>query len=435
MGARSIHRAAAERLLSLTQYARTHSPYFARHLRRLAPVPALSDIPVSHKAVLMENFDDWLTDRSLCRADIQRFLDHSRGTPGLYREQYGVWCSSGSSGERGIFVQDHAALVTYDALLGYQFSASALALAYRAGFAGASARSALIAVTDGPFASVWNWQRWSKLNPWAKTRAFSIVRPIAELEAELNQYQPTFLASYPSMLTLLAEGQRAGRLHLAPLVLWSGGEHLSLPRQRAIEEAFACPVINEYGTSECLSIAFGCREGWLHVNEDWVILEAVDEHFEPVPPGTPSATTLLTNLANRVQPVIRYDLGDRITVRPDPCPCGSRLRALRVEGRTDEVLTFANRSGKPVSLAPMALTTLVEEQAGLALFQIEQRGVDQLVLRLDHSAPPDSVRRARAHLRRFLDLQQLTNVCVHVEHALLHPAARNGKLRQVIRGA
>ena len=67
-----------------------------------------------------------------------------------------------------------------------------------------------------------------------------------------------------------------------------------------------------------MGIAFDCRYGNLHLNADWVILEPVDAALRPVPPGTPSHSTLLTNLANRVQPILRYDIGDSVTMLPDP---------------------------------------------------------------------------------------------------------------------
>ena len=70
-----------------------------------------------------------------------------------------------------------------------------------------------------------------------------------------------------------------------------------------IERAFDCALINEYGSSECMSIAFSCSERALHVNSDWVILEPVDADYRPILPGASSHTVLLTNLANRVQPI------------------------------------------------------------------------------------------------------------------------------------
>nr|BFE45663.1 hypothetical protein GCM10017547_35560 [Pseudarthrobacter oxydans] len=49
---------------------------------------------------------------------------------------------------------------------------------------------------------------------------------------------------------------------------------------------------------------------------------------------------LLSNLANRIQPILRYDLGDSVTTRTDPCPCGDPTPAIHVQGRTAELLTF-----------------------------------------------------------------------------------------------
>ena len=99
------------------------------------------------------------------------------------------------------------------------------------------------------------------------------MQPLPELVAGLNDYQPAFLASYPTMLSLLAEEAAANRLQIEPALPWSGGEYLSPAAQLQIERAFDCPLINEYGASECLSIAYGCDRGWLHVNADWTLLE------------------------------------------------------------------------------------------------------------------------------------------------------------------
>ncbi len=93
-------------------------------------------------------------------------------------------------------------------------------------------------------------------------------------------------------------------------------------------------------------MAFSCDHDWLHVNSDWVILEPVEKDFHPTPAGEPSHTVLLTNLANRIQPLIRYDLGDSVLMRPDSCPCGSSLPAIRVAGRHDDVLRLKAADGR-----------------------------------------------------------------------------------------
>ena len=58
---------------------------------------------------------------------------------------------------------------------------------------------------------------------------------------------------------------------------------------------------------------------------------------DAVPPGDAGATTLLTNLANHVQPLIRYDLGDRVTVHADALRL--RIASAGDRGRTAAATT------------------------------------------------------------------------------------------------
>ena len=182
-----------------------------------------------------------------------------------------------------------------------------------------------------------------------------------------------------------------------------------------------------------MSIAYGCREGWLHVNADWVLLEPVDSDFNPTAPGAASHSVLLTNLANRVQPILRHDLGDSVTVDAAPCPCGSPMPTLRVEGRRDDVLVLEGIDG-PVRLLPLALVTVMEDEAGVFDFQLVARDAGTLLLRLPPSSDPGARRACHRALRAFLDTQGLATVRVLDDpRAPAHEAA-SGKLRRVASG-
>lgn len=50
---------------------------------------------------------------------------------------------------------------------------------------------------------------------------------------------------------------------------------------------------------------------------------------------------LLTNLANHAQPILRYNLGDRIAVNPEPCACGSPSEFLSRQGLANVVVERA----------------------------------------------------------------------------------------------
>jgi phenylacetate-CoA ligase len=174
--------------------------------------------------------------------------------------------------------------------------------------------------------------------------------------------------------------------------------------------------------------------GWYHVNSDWAALEPVDADGRPVPPGRPSHTVLLTNLANRVQPILRYDLGDSVLLRPDPCPCGSPLPAIRVQGRAADVLTFPGVHGEQVSLSPMLFGTLLDRVPGVEQFQVVQTAPTTLRVRLQPGAAvdPDRVWHAvHDGIDRLLTDSKADHVTVERAEEPPQPAP-SGKYRRVV---
>jgi phenylacetate-coenzyme A ligase PaaK-like adenylate-forming protein len=297
----------------------------------------------------------------------------------------------------------------------------------------ASERYAMVAAIEGHFAGIATVERLRRtfpvLAPWV--RAFSVLQPLPDLVGQLNEYRPNLLAAYPTAAEMLAEEQQAGRLRLSLDELWCGGESLSAATRRLLARVFGCRVREAYGASEFLSIAWPCRHDRLHVNCDWVLLEGVDARGRPVPSGVPSHTTLLTNLANRTQPLIRYDLGDSITVLPGPCPCGSRMPAIEVQGRSDDVLGLGRRDGATVKLMPLALATVLEDEARVSDFQLLQTGPRHLVLRLGQAERPRGDA-AGAALRAYLRRLDLGGIRVDLDARPPQREARSGKLRRVV---
>lgn len=433
LGSEAVAASARQRWVRLAHHARTHSPFYRKRWRHL-PAGALApaDVPVVTKDELMASFDDWCTDRAIAWRDVAAFLAARAHIGERFLGKYLVWTSSGTSGRPGVFVQDDAALAAYDALVSVQLGGATLAGCDWTAAIGHGGRAALVAADCDHFASIVSWRRVARGKPWLAMTSFAVTLPVGAIVAGLNAYQPAFLAGYPTVLALLAAEQRAGRLAIRPAALWAGGEVLSPAARAAIEQAFGCPLVNEYGASECLTIGYGCPAGWLHVNADWVLLEPVDADGRATPPGELSHTVLVTNLANAVQPVIRYDLGDRVRVAPARCPCGDPLPAIQVEGRCDDVLALAARDGTLVRLVPLALATVVETQARLHRFQIVQRGADRVQLRLAAADRARAGAQAVAALRGYFARQGLANVRVTLARDEPQLDPRDGKLRQVV---
>jgi phenylacetate-coenzyme A ligase PaaK-like adenylate-forming protein len=214
----------------------------------------------------------------------------------------------------------------------------------------------------------------------------------------------------------------------------TGGENVTDADRAEIEAAFGVPLRENYGSLEFPRFAWSCLRGRLHVSADWVILEAVDEHDLPVPPGEPSATVLVTNLANRIQPIIRYDLGDMVTMPATPCPCGNPLPTVSVQGRSAEVIKLRSSRGEAVSLLPLPLSRLVGDSPGVHRYQIEQAGASALSVHLE--ARPEASREAvwqtiLGTLREHLNRHGLDNVSVELSPDPPRIQQKSGKLKTI----
>ena len=132
--------------------------------------------------------------------------------------------------------------------------------------------------------------------------------------------------------------------------------------------------------------------------------------------------------------MIRYDLGDQLRLRHEPCDCGSALPVIEVLGRRDDAMVMAGRFGRPVTLLPLALTTVLEDEAGVFDFHLCQRDDHTLVLRLPLQGAEGkaAVARCRAVLKKFADIQELVPIKVLGELGQAMPRGRSGKAKRIV---
>lgn len=435
-GASAIMQRQSTRLAEMVAFARTHSPYFHELYRGLPDKvedPRL--LPVTSKKALMARFDDWSTDRDVTIEQVRAFISNPDLIGEPYLGKYLVATTSGTTGTRGIFLIDGHALavnsvLTSSTLLGWLGIGNTIRVLAGGG------RIATVAATGGHFLACSGATRMRKTSWWlSSTRVFSVHMPLPELVAQLNQFRPTIVIGYGSVVALLAGEQAAGRLHIKPVLLLPSGETLGASQYDHIVGQFHASKIRDlYGSTECPFVSFSCEHGWHHVNSDWVVLEPVDADYQPTRPGELSHTVLLSNLANRVQPILRYDLGDRILLRPDPCPCGSPLPAIQVQGRTADMLFFSTVRGERVAIAPLTLGTLVDRTAGINQFQIVQTTPTSLRVRLRplEGADLDHVwQEVSAEISHLLAEYHLDHVAVERAEELPQQAP-GGKFRTII---
>ncbi|WP_427892733.1 phenylacetate--CoA ligase family protein [Kribbella sp. GL6] len=429
-GPAGIARRQRERLAELVAFARENSPYY-RELYDGLPDrvedPAL--LPVTDKPRLMARFDDWVTDRRVTRAKVEAFVADPALVGHRFLGEYLVATSSGTSGLRGLYVMDR------------QYTGMDMVLASRAGgllsardgirLLARGGRTAVVAAPNGHFFTVAGTARFRLDHPrlGQRMRIFSIDRPIPELVDELNRFDPGMLSGFLGTLVLLAGEQEAGRLRIRPAVVVPGGETLSAEVRDRLAQAFGAKVRAAYAATECSYLAGGCEEGWYHVNSDWAILEPVDAEYRPTPAGEWSHTVLLSNLANQVQPFLRYDLGDSVMLRPDPCPCGRIFPAVRVQGRALDLLSLPAADGGTIDLSPMLFGTSLDRVPGLQQYQLVQSDPCTLRVRLRPADTTWDV--VRAELTQLLAERKVVGVTI--ERADEPPQREpGGKFRRVV---
>lgn len=424
-----------ERLVGLLDAARA-APMFRKLLAgREAGDIALTELPIARKGVLMRHFDDWVTDPALRLPALRAFTAEPQQIAQPYLGRYQIWESSGTSGTPAVFVQDARAMAVYDALEGLRRAWPRTVFGWPVPTL-PGPRIAFVGATSGHFASVVSVLRLRQLNPFlaASVQAFSIAQPIDALVGQLNDFAPSVVATYPSAAAMLADEAARGGLRLALREVWTGGETLGPSVRQHIVQQLGCPVRNSYGASEFLAMGWECAEGRMHLNADWVILEPVDRRHRPVPPGTRSHTVLLTNLANHVQPLIRYDLGDQVTFATGRCSCGSPLPVIDVQGRHDDALVMAGRGARSVTLLPLALSTVMEDDAGVFDFQLRQRDARTLVLRLGlrGKAAVSAAARCHAALHAFCSDQGVDRLRLVNELDQAPGRGRSGKVQRIV---
>lgn len=385
----------------------------------------------------MNHFDDWVTDPLVTKEQVEAFIADPALIRHDYLDRYVVCTTSGSTGTPAILLHDQRALTIYN-VLGYVRSLPVVLLSLRhlGALLRGRGRIAAIFVTGGHFLGNTMMARRLRTMPWrARTqRIFSALTPLPILVQELNSFQPVIVGGYPSALEVLAKEQQAGRLHIHPVQISAAGETLTDATRQRITTAFGGAVSNYYGSSEAVGLTFECKQHHLHVNSDWYILELVDEDNQPVPPDQLSHAVLVTNLANRVQPIIRYKMGDRVAISPHSCPCGSPFPVIHVIGRTDDILTFPAPEGGEVQILPLSIVTIAEKTPGMVSCQLIQTEPLKLMVRLSVQKTEEELevwKALQARLGTYLAEQGITNVIIEKapEPPQLHP--KSGKFRQV----
>jgi phenylacetate-CoA ligase len=352
-----VERYREEAVKRLREYAYANSPFYQRFHKGLFDAP-LKDLPVLTKRELMSNWDEIVTDRNLHLKDVQEFIN-AKERPKRFKNEYVVTTSGGTSGRPAIVVHNSeewlSVLASYNRVIGFEN-------------VGVGLTEALVRpVRPAMVTTTYLWHHSSAITATVQNRFYPVLRidttePMEEIVARLNAFQPRMLSTYPSVARLLAVEQIQGRLHISPEVVSAGAEALTGDVKEAISRAWGVHTFNSYVATETGAFASECPEHrGLHLFEDLVLAEFVDENNQPAGAGQYSAKVLVTVLFSRTLPLIRYELEDSVRMAKDMCPCGRPFPLIDdIQGRIQEVIHLEGKSGGLVAIQPIFFHVIME---------------------------------------------------------------------------
>lgn len=425
------------RLRRLVAHAKENSPYLAEKYADVNPETCeLADLPVSDKSEVMENFDRWLTVDDVKQNEVEAFFDDESNLGKLFKERYVLSHTSGSTGQPLLLVKapiDFELMFALQAARGHRTSLDLKEMFTRLT---EPVRLAAVTLKPGFYPSGSAFQYMPE-----GVKNFIDVLQLSlndeNLLARLAEFKPTHLTTYASILHELARAVEAGELdfgdHLEQVVNIS--EKLMAGPRKRYEKLFGAPVLDDYGMGECLFLTSGCMTSQgMHVNSDWAILEVVDDDNQPVPAGERGTKVLLTNLANQIQPFIRYEVGDVVVMASKDCDCDVTLPLIaEIEGRNSEIF-YGRVNGDLKPVHPAIVEQAIGQTTEVREYQIVQDGPECLQISVEPigSASIDAQEVRQQVLERLAD-EGVTELEVQVEVVdRLVPSDQGSKFQRVI---
>ena len=359
--AEQMKRIQERKLRRLLSYAWEHSDFYRNTFinagitkEQLSDLP-LSAFPTINKKILMENFDKLVTVPDVKQEELRNFDITESKDKKTFRD-YHVVHSSGSTGKPGYFIYDEKSWnrmllgIIRGALWGMSMLQIIKLLAGKP-------RIVYIAAIDGRYGGAMAVGDGIR-GVGAEQMYLDINTPLSQWVDSLQSFKPNIIIGYPSAIKILGELVESGQVKMDVVRVISCGEPLNIGMRGFLEKTFHADVINIYGASESLALGVETgRENGLLLFDDLNVIEVENGKM------------YLTSLYNYAQPLIRYEITDRLVLK-EPMHGSPFSRAEVLLGRDEDMLWFEDGSGNRDFLHPFSVEGFCIE--GLRDYQFRQ---------------------------------------------------------------
>jgi phenylacetate-CoA ligase len=433
-------------LQKAVRFAKAKSPFYRElysHVDPNAPGFSVESLPPVTKDMLMENFDKVVTDPRIRLDEVKEWTRDRSKVGRRFKRRYVVTHTSGTTGMPAFFVYDRKEWDWIQAMgvtRGMRFKPSFVDFFRYAGrVLFKHPRIALVSVIGGHFVTYLIFLVTPRLaRSLSRFKFLSVVKPLSDMVAELNEFKPNILHCYPTMLEILAHEQMEGRLQISPWAISSSSEPLNHAARGTIQKAFPdSPVHETYGTTEGVTLASECHlHDGMHVNSDYYVLESVTDDGTLVESNRAGDKLYLSCLFARTMPLLRYELTDVTIPISGKCSCGLPFPMIKVRGRTDDIFWVYDNEQNPVALPPIPFEALLLDVEGLMQYQLVQEERNRLIVyfRPVEGADPAQIRQTMASKFEAFFAEKALAGAVEVQIEQVGAIARDpssGKIRQI----
>lgn len=418
-----IEKLQQKKLRELIQYAFEHSKYYHKIYSEVGVTKdnikkfPIEKLPPINKQILMENYEQIVSENNLNQEKLAQFAESCTDIKKKYNQNYHLVHSSGSTGKPRYYIYDTAAWnqMLIGIIRGALWNMSVLEIAK---LLWSKPRMLYIAATDGRYGgamAVGDGIDGLK----AQQLHLDINTPVKEWCSAIRKFKPNIVIGYPSAIKILAGLVEQGTIDAKFSRVITCGEPLSKNMRTYLESVFQVKIVNFYGASESLALGVETNpaEG-IVLFDDLNYIEVIDGQM------------YVTSLYNKIQPLIRYQLSDKLSIKKDATlgKCNF-TRAESILGRDEDMMWFEDQKGNREFLHPLSVEGICIK--GVIDYQFRQvtKEVFEIVVETEEDADLKRIHMELTELiNSILEKKKMQFVHYNIQYVdQIKPDSRTGK--------
>lgn len=203
----------------------------------------------------------------------------------------------------------------------------------------------------------------------------------------------------------------------------TSSEKLTDEMRQIFADVYHCKTFDGWSGVEACGLITECEYGSLHISPDAGLLEVLDDNMQPVSFGIPG-TVYCTGFLNYDQPLIRYNIGDKIILSSKQCSCGRHMPVVQeILGRVEDVIV--GKDGRQM----VRFHSVFNSLHSIKQAQVIQETTDTILVKIVADGKADAKEKETIKQRI---ISQLGDMQIAIEEVPIIPLNSNGKFQAVV---